>query len=174
MDVRGDAALTARLLLRGTGLAGVFVVVGGALAAAGATRGWYLAVADLRMLGEQQGRVVASLAGIPGTPWGWLAVALGVTVAVIGARVAIDRPIPHVRLVLFVAAGAMLAVAVAAGLWSPSVDRVAGSDASDLVALADRLPTGIELTVVVQRGPGPVLLGIAALLVAAAALACED
>jgi hypothetical protein len=172
--VRGDAALTARLLLRGTGLAGLTGTIGGALAVIAASRPWYRAVADLAMLGEEQGRTVGSLAGAPATPWGWGAVVLGVTAAVLGTSIALDRPQPHARRWLLAISAALAGLAGAGYLLRPGLGQVAGSDGESLRELAERLPTGIELTVVVRPGSGPLLLLVAAAIVGVGALLAED
>jgi hypothetical protein len=172
--VRGDATLTARLLLRGTGLAGLTTVAGGVLAAVAATRPWWLGVAELSMLGDQQGRTVASLPGVPGTVSGWLVVLLGVSAAVVGTNVALDRPHPHARRLLLLAAALLLLLAATVTWWRPSLDRVAASDADRLLELAERLPSGVELAVSVRPGPGPLLVALAAVLVAGGALAARD
>jgi hypothetical protein len=164
-DVRGDAALTARLLLRPTGLAGLAVTVGGAVAVLAATRPWYRAVADLTMLGEQQGRTVASLHGVPSTVLGWVAVAVGLSAVLLGAGIAIDRPGPHARRSSLGAAVALGTIAATAMAVRPALERVAGSDGGDLLELAGRLPSGVELAVTVRPGPGPLLLVLAAFLV---------
>jgi hypothetical protein len=173
-DVRGDAALTARLLLRGTGLAGLTVTVGGALAVIAASRPWYRAVADLTMLGEQQGRTVASLAGAPATPWGWGAVLLGVAAAVLGTSIALDRPQLHARRWLLAIAAALAVLAGAGYLLRPGLAQVAGSDGEGLRELAERLPTGVELTLAVRPGSGPLLLLVAAAIVAVGAVLADD
>jgi hypothetical protein len=172
--VRGDAALTARLLLRGPGLAGMTATVGGAVAAIAATRPWYLVIAELSMLGDEQSRTVASLSGVPTTVWGWLVAALGLVVAVVGTNVALDRPPPHARRWLTAAAAVLGVLAGAALLARPALARVAGRDGQDLLELAERLPDGIELTLSVQVGPGPLVLGLAATLVGVGAFATRE
>jgi hypothetical protein len=172
--VRGDASLTARLLLRGTGLAGLTTVVGGGMAAIAATRPWYLGVAELSMLDDQQERTVASLAGVPGTVTGWLVVLLGVSVAVLGTNVALDRPHRHARRLLLLAATLLLLLAAVVTWRRPPLDRVAAGDADRLLELAERLPSGVELAISVRPGAGPLLVAIAAVLVGAGALAARE
>jgi hypothetical protein len=172
--VRGDATLTARLLLRGTGLAGAVVVLGGGLAAVAATRPWYLAVAEMTMLGDQQGRTVASLAGVPATVLGWVVVALGLAAAVLGTNVALDRPPPHARALLLAVSAVLLVVAATVALRRPPLERVAADDADRLLALADRLPTGVELAISVRPALGPLVVGFAALLIGGGALAARE
>jgi hypothetical protein len=172
--VRGDAALTARLLLRGPGLAGLLTVLGGALAAFAATRPWYLAVAELSMLDDRQGRTIATVTGVPATTVGWIAVALGLTAAVVGANVAIDRPHPRARSLLLATASSLVAVAIAAAVRRPELERITGSEAERLLELAERLPVGIELAVTVRPGIGPTLVGVAAVLIGIGALAVGD
>jgi hypothetical protein len=172
--VRGDATLTARLLLRGPGLAGLTTVAGGGLAAIAATRPWYLGVAELSMLGDQQGRTVATLAGVPGTVSGWLVVLLGVCAAVLGTNVALDRPHPHARRLLLLTATLLLLLAAVVSWWRPPLERVAAGDAARLLELAERLPSGVELVVSVRPGLGPALVALAAVLVGGGALAARD
>ena len=172
--MRGDAALTARLLLRGPGLAGVVVTLGGALAALAATRPWYVATAELSMLDDQQSRTVTALAGLPETVLGWVALALGLTAAVLGANLALDRPHPHARTLLLSTASSTFAVAVGAAVRRPALERVAGPEAERLLELAGRLPAGVELTVSVRPGIGPILLGVAAVLIGGGALGFRD
>jgi hypothetical protein len=172
--VRGDAALTARLLLRGPGLAGVVVTLGGALAVLAATRPWYVTVAELSMLDDQQSRTVATLAGVPETVLGWVALALGIVAVVLGANLALDRPHPHARTLLLSAASSMVGVAIGAAVRRPALERVAGPEAEGLLELAGRLPAGVELTTWVRPGIGPTLLGVAAVLIGGGALGSRD
>jgi hypothetical protein len=172
--VRGDAALTARLLLRGPGLAGVVVTLGGALAVVAATRPWYVAVAELSMLDDQQSRTVAALAGVPETVLGWVALALGIVAAVPGAYLALDRPHLHARTVLLSVASGLVAIAIGVAVRRPALERVAGVEAEGLLELAGRLPAGVELTFSVRPGIGPTLLGVAAVLIGGGALGSRD
>jgi hypothetical protein len=172
--VRGDAALTARLLLRGPGLAGMTAVLGGALAAVAATRPWYRAVADLTMLGEQQARTVATQAGLPRTVSGWVVVGLGIAAVAVGATCALDRPFPRARRWLWSIAVVLGVLAGAAVTLRPPFERVAGGNGTDLLELAERLPHGVDLTLSVQTGSGPPLLLLGALLVGVGASALRD
>jgi hypothetical protein len=164
--VRGDAALTARLLLRPQGLAGLAAVVGGAVAVTAARRSWYVAVAELSMLGEEQRRVVGTLPGIPSTLGGWAAVGLGALAIVVGAAVALDRPPAHAPGVLAGCGVALGLLALAAWLRRPPLSRVLGEETPELVALAERLPVGLDLAVAVAPGSAPAWLTAAAAAVA--------
>jgi hypothetical protein len=172
--VRGDAAMTARLLVRAQGLAGLAAVAGGVTALAAARLPWYVASTDVRMLGEGQRRVVATLAGVPASPWGWLAVLAGLAALILGVGIAVDRPLPRARLGLLVVA-LLLTVAGVAGLTMvPDLLRVAGAEATRLRGLGDRLPVGVSLEVIVVRGIGPVLTLLAAALVTAGGAGARD
>jgi hypothetical protein len=165
--VRGDAALQARLLLRGTGLAGVTIAAGGVVALVGAYRPWHAVTAELAMLGEDQRRPVAELAGWEAHPWGWLVPALGIAAMVMGVALAIDRPPMRARPLLLATAGGLAASASLGALIPPEVNRfdIAGSRLRELSQLADRLPQGVELSFSVGTGPGLWLtLGAAGLI----------
>jgi hypothetical protein len=174
--VRGDATLQARLLLRGTGVAGAGMAVGGGLAVVGAYRPWYAVTAELTMLGEDQTRAVAELAGWEAHPWGWVIPAVGLLAVALGVAVAIDRPAARTRLVALVGCG-LLAAAVAAGaMLRPGVDRfdIAGSRLRELVDLADRLPEGVELSFAVAVADGVWVTAGAASLVLLGTLGARE
>jgi hypothetical protein len=172
--VRGDATLAARLLLRGTGLAGLTAAVGGGVAVVAASRPWYVAVARVEMLGDDQSRPVSGLAGVPGTPWGWIVLAAGILAVAVGLAIAIDRPPPRARPVLWATAGAVAAAAVAALAAPADLTRVAGVGASDLLEVAEELPVGVDVTMWTTTGSGVHLALAAAALVAIGAAAARD
>lgn len=174
--MRGDATLQARLLLRQTGIAAAGITLGGFAALVGAYRPWYAVTAELTMLDEDQTRSVAELAGWTAHPWGWLIPALGVLAIGLGIATAIDRPPARTRPLLFGTAG-VLALCALAGSWRrPDVDRfdIAGSRLRELVDLADRLPTGVELEFDVAVAHGVWLTLLAAGVVIAGALAARE
>lgn len=172
--MRGDAALTARLLLRPAGLAGVLVAVGGATAVLATTRPWYETVADLEMLGRTDGRVVASLTGVPETAPGWATLVLGVAAVVLGISVALDRPAPWTVPALAGIAAALALTALWAALTGPTLGAVVADEASSLLALRDGLPTGVTLELTVRRGVGPWFVVMAAVAVGIGALGARD
>lgn len=169
--MRGDALLYLRLLRRARGLLGVLSATAGAAALVAAYLPWYQVAASVDMLGGEQSRPVASLAGWQAHPWGWLVPALALVAVVVGVALAVDRPLPFTRDVEL-AAGLGLAAAVSAGgLLFPPVSRfdVAGSRLRELAGLADRLPEDVALTFAVRAGVGLwVTLAAAALLVVVA------
>ncbi len=168
-------ALTARLLLRASGLAGVVVALGGVLAVVAATRPWFTAVAEVAMLGVEQNRAVAALTGVPDTPGGWLTLAAGLVAVVLGAAAALDRPPASTRTVLL--GCALLLVSAAGWAWvgpGPSLARVAGGEGDQLLDLAGRLPSGVDLQLSVRAAMGPVLSAVAAVMVAVGTLAARD
>lgn len=168
--MRGDVELRARLLLRGAGLAGMVTAAGGGLAIAGATRPWHVAVAEVSMLGGQSSRTVASLHGLPETPGGWTAAALGVVALAAGVLLALDRTPVRGRLVAGAAGGALLVVGVLALIVVPDVGAIATEATDELLRTREQLPVGIELELRSTVGAGPwwVLAGAATAIVGAA------
>lgn len=174
--MRGDAALQARLLLRGTGLAGTAVALGGALAMIGAYRPWHAVTVELTLLGAEQSRPVADLAGWEAHPFGWLVPALGLLTIGLGVALAVDRPPQRTRPVLLVAGVTLAVTAVVAALRPPEVGRfdVAGSRLRELSGLADRLPSDVELSFSVGHAHGLALTLAAAALVVVATLSARE
>jgi hypothetical protein len=174
--VRGDAALQARLLLRGSGLAGATVAMGGGLALLGAYQPWHAVTAELAMRNDEQSRPVAELAGWEAHPWGWLVPALGVAAIVLGAALVADRPPMRGRLWLLGTAGLLAGSAALGTLLPPEVNRfdVAGSRLRELSQLADRLPEGVELSFSVGLGPGVWMTAAAAVLIVAGTLGARE
>lgn len=173
--MRGDALLTARLFLRGDGLAGAVIAAGGALAVLAATRAWYQAMAEVAMLGTEQGRAVGVVRGLPATAPGWVALTLGVIAVVLGVACALDRPLPKSRLVLLVVALG-LAGAAAYGWLGPAPDLagVAGREGRELLGLAERLPLGVAIELDVRPAAGQWLTMVGATLVAGGVLAARE
>jgi hypothetical protein len=172
--VRGDAALSARLLLRRSGVAGLLAVLGAASLAVAATRPWHRAVADLSMLGDRQGRTVATMEGLPGTWWGWTLLAVALVAAGLGAATALDRPPASARRALVLTGVLALAVAAVATLRAPSIEQLVGPDGADLLALADRLPSGVELEVTARLGPAPMMAVAGGLLILLAVALADE
>ncbi len=172
--MRGDVTLTARLLLRGTGLAGLTAAAGGVLAIVAVTRPWYLAVARLEMLGEDQTRPVESVPGLPTVPWAWLAFVAGLVALGVGLAVAIDRPFPRSRSVLLGATVVLAGAGIAALTGPVDAAAITGQEARELLALSDELPVGVAVEVSAARGAGIQLTLVAAALVAVGAAAARE
>ena len=174
--MRGDATLQARLLLRGTGVAGAGVAAGGVLALIGAYRPWYAVTARLTMLDEEQASAVAELAGWQAHPWGWLVPALGVVAVALGVAMALDRPPARTRPLLLATAGLLGAASALGALLRPGVGRfdIADSRLRELLDLAERLPEGLELGFSVAVADGVWVTAAAALLTAVGALAARE
>jgi hypothetical protein len=172
--VRGDAALTARLLLRGTGLAGLLAAAGGALALRGAFGPWYRAVAVVAMLGAEDDRTIATVAGLPDTVGAWAAAGLGSLAIVLGLAIAFDRPPHWARWGLALVAGGLLLCAAVAAVRVPPVDTVAAGAGAELEALADRLPTGVQLEVATTVAVGVWRVVVAGVMVAIGAAAARE
>jgi hypothetical protein len=173
--VRGDAALTARLLLRGTGLAGLLATVGGGLVIGGALAPWRLTVAQVTMLGHDEERVVAATRGLPGTVGGWVVAVAAVAIVVLGLLVAVDQPPRGARWwVVGLGLGCFL-VAVGTLMSPPPTE---GLDAAQVLASLGAeeatLPAGIEVVPGVRRGYGPGLVVLGALLAILGGLAARE
>lgn len=174
--MRGDALLYLRLLRRARGLLGVVSAAAGVAALVSAYLPWYQVAATVDMLGGEQSRPVATLAGWQAHPWGWLVPALALVAVVVGVALALDRPVPFTRDVEL-GAGLGLAAAVSAGgLLFPPVSRfdVAGSRLRELAGLADRLPQDVQLTFSVRAGVGLWVTLAAATLLVLVAFAARD
>lgn len=173
--MRGDALLTARLLLRRDGLAGVVIAAGGALAVFAATQPWYHAMAEIAMLGTAQARAVGSVRGLPATVPGWVALGLGVAAVVLGVACALDRPPGRARAALAAVALGLVGAALYGWLGpAPELADVAGREGRELLGLAERLPLGIALELEVRPATGPLVATIAAILVAGGVLAARE
>lgn len=172
--MRGDAALTARLLLRGAGLAGVVAALGGVAVVLGAMRPWSVALAEVSMLGGTDERTVALLRGVPGTVGGWATALAGVAVIGLGMSIALDRPPARARALLGATAVVAGAIAIVHLLVVPDPLRIAGQEAVELVALRDRLPVGVELELRSAAASGPWWVAGGALLGLVGAAAARD
>ena len=154
--MRGDATLTLRLLLRGSGMAGLCVAAGGALALTGAFAPWRATVAEVSVLGATDERVVSVVHGIPTTVTGWLVAVLGLAALGLGLSIALDRPPARGRLMVVAVAAACLLVAAAVLVLGPTG---AGPDQAELLAglgaETGQLPADVEVTGRRRHGVGP-------------------
>lgn len=166
--MRGDVALTARLLLRREARPGLGMALGGATMAAATLLPWNETLTRVSMLGVTDERVTSTLRGVPGEPRAWVVAGLGVLCLVAGLGVAVDRP--RARPAPLAAAASIAAVLASWALLAvgPAPGEPDGSGHLDLTA---DLPVGVEVVVVTVPGPGPWLavLGAALALVGAAA-----
>jgi hypothetical protein len=172
--VRGDAALTARLLLRGAGLAGVTAAAGGLVLIVASLRAWSVTLAEISMLGGAEDRTVAVLRGVPATPGGWVALLAGTAAVVLGLAIALDRPPPHARTLVAAVGTLAAAAAVASLVVVPDPARIAGPDAAELLALRERLPVGVDLELRTAPSSGPWWALTGALLAVTGAGAARD
>ena len=150
--MRGDTSLAARLFLRGAGLGGTAVTIGGAALVVAALSAWSITSAQVTMLGEVDSRTVGTVRGVPAMWAGWVALAAGTVAVLAGPLLALGRgPSATRSTIAVVAALGFVAAAVTLALGP-------GSDAAtstDLAALAERLPVGVELQVDVATARGP-------------------
>lgn len=167
--MRGDAGLTARLLLRGAGFAGVVTAVGGGVVIAGALRPWYAIVAEVSMLGGVSERTVAWLPGFPATSSGWAVACLGLVVLGLGVLVALDRQPVRARAFTVGIGVVTLAVAAFAAVSVPGLEAIAAETSRELLDVRDQLPVGVELELraIATSGPWWVAAGAATAIVGA-------
>ena len=161
--MRGDVTLTLRLLLRGSGMAGLCVAAGGALAMTGAFAPWRTTVAQVSVLGTTDERVVSVVHGIPATVTGWVVAALGLAALALGLSIALDRPPSRGRLLVVAVATACLLVAASVLVLGPAGG---GPDQADLLARlgaeSGQLPADVEVTGQRRHGVGPWLAAVGA------------
>lgn len=167
--VRGDVTLTARLLLRWSGVAGVCVALGGSVMLLAAWSPWYAVIVEVTMLGDTNARTVAALRGVPWTWTGWTVAVLGVGGVVLGALVAIDRTPLRARLAAVVLGVGAGVVAVVAVVTIPEVSVIASGATDQLVAAGTDLPRGVDLELhgIAAAGPWSAMGGALAVVLGA-------
>lgn len=160
---------------RGSGLAGLVAAGAGVAAVVAVAKPWYEAAAELSLLGAADDRAVVVLVGWTVVP-GIVAGVAGLVAAALGTALAIDRHPGWARRGLLVAAFAMAVAGTVAQLHRPSLDRFPddASALSDLRAVVDELPVGVELTLSVRPGIGSAVAIVAAALVVVAVAAARD
>lgn len=166
--MRGDVALSLRLLARPDALGGLIAAISGCVALASAYLPWYEVAATLDLLGVTDARGVANLAGWQAHPWGFLVPLLSLVAIVAGIATAVDRPLPIRRDIVLYSGLGLAATVIAGGLLFPTVSRfdVAGSRLRELAALSGRLPEDVDLSFAVRPAVGLWLtLAASALLV---------
>lgn len=170
--MRGDAGITAGLLIRPSGLAGLAMAVGGGLVIGSAFAPWRTTVATVTMLGLDDERVIDAQRGLPTIPGGWVVAALGVVIVGLGLAVALDRPPPRVRSIVTAAVVLAAAVAVGTVVLVPGGPPPAPGDLlSALGAEGGQLPSDVEVAGEVRRGDGP-WLAVAGAVVTLAGVVC--
>jgi hypothetical protein len=151
--VRGDAALTVRLLLRGPGLAGTTIAVAGVLGGVSTLLPWQHEVERVELLGGRGERTLSTVRGLPGEPLAWLVLAAAIVLIWLGLTLALDRPPMRARLAAAMAAVVLVGAGAAAASVGQgrSAAETASSDRNGEVAL----PVGVEVTTVNRTGMGP-------------------
>ncbi len=171
--MRGDAALTVRLLLRGPGRAGTTIAVGGVLGVVSTLQAWQHEVQRVELLGGSGERTVATIRGVPEEPLAWLVLGAAVLLLWFGLALAIDRPPVRARLAAGVAA-AVLVLAGASAALGESAGSAAASDGAAARWSEVALPVGVEVTTVHQTGPGPWLALAGGILALGGTLAARE
>ena len=170
--MRGDAGITAGLLIRPSGLAGLAMAAGGGMVIGSAFAPWRTTVATVTLLGLDDERIIEAQRGLPAMPSGWIVAALGVVIVGSGLAVALDRPPPRVRSIAAVAAILAAVVAVATVMLAPGgPPPETGELLSSLGAEGGQLPSDVEVAGEVRRGYGP-WLAVAGAVVTLAGAAC--
>jgi len=171
--VRGDAALTARLLLRGPGRVGTTIAVAGVLGVVSTLLAWQHEVERVELLGGSGERTLSTVRGVPDEPLAWLALAAAVLLLWLGLALAIDRPPMRARLVTAVAATVLVLAGSLAALDEPA-GPAAASDGATTPRSEVALPVGVEVTTVHRTGPGPWLALTGGILALGGALAARE
>ncbi|MDP8927837.1 MAG: hypothetical protein M3O70_04455, partial [Actinomycetota bacterium] len=149
--MRGDLALQLRVALRPRGILGIAGAVAGIVGVVAVYLPWYELDAKLTLLGHTRWRSIATLAGWQAQPWIWVAATLSVVTAAIGVAVALDRPPPTTRRILFALALALGALAGLSALLVPPSSRfLADTRFDQLEAVAGRLPEDVALRLTVH------------------------
>ena len=170
--MRGDAGVTAGLLIRPSGLAGLAMAAGGGLVIGSAFAPWRITVATVTMLNHDDERIIAAQRGLPTIPSGWLVAALGVAVVGLGLAVALDRPPPRARSIAAVAAVLAAIVAAVTVVLVPGGPPPETADLlSALGANGGHLPSDVEVAGEVRGGTGP-WLAVAGAVVTLVGAAC--
>lgn len=163
--MRGDLALQLRTALRPRGIFGIAGVVAGFVGVVAVYLPWYALEADVTLLGHSRGGSIATLPGWQAQPWVWLAAAISLVAAAVGAAVALDRPLPSTRAILFVLALTLGALAGLSALLVPPTSRfLADTRFDELEAVAGRLPGDVALRVTVRPAIGLWITSIVAAL----------
>jgi hypothetical protein len=163
--VRGDLALSARLLLRPEGIGGSTMALGGGLLVAATLVPWRRAVAAVDMLGRSDIASIGTTTLLPG-PAGWAIGTAACLLVVCGVGIAIDRPLPRAGAVAILAVAVAVTAALAVSLPVPTPEDIAGMRVAELATIADQLPSGVSVTFAAQPAAGVWLLtsGIVAAL----------
>lgn len=170
--MRGDTAVTLRLLLRRPGLAGLVAGFGGGAALLALLLPWHELVTTVELLDLTSRRVEARTVG-SATPWGWVAALSGALAVWLAGGVAFDRPVRWAPGGLLLAAALLAVGGLGALLLLPSVESyVAASD--PLHRVAEQLPEGVGLQLHVRASIGPWLTLGGAVSVAVGALNAHD
>lgn len=173
--MRGDLALQLRIALRPRGLLGVAGAVMGVAGVTAVYLPWYELHADVTLLGHTRGGSIGVLAGWQAQPWIWLAAAISIAAAVVGMAVALDRPPPSTRRILFALALALAALTGLSALLVPPRTRfLTDTRFEQLEAVAGRMPDDVALRLTVQLGIGLWITLTAAALLLLAAFATRE
>lgn len=171
--MRGDAALTARLLLRGPGLAGTTIAIAGVLGVVSTVQAWRHEVERVELLGGSGERTLSTVRGVPEQPLAWLVLVAAVVLLWIGLALALDRPPMRARLAAGVAALILILTgAIAMSGHGPGSAPPDGGEATRASAVA--FPVGVEVTTVHRTGPGPWLALAGGILALAGTLAARE
>lgn len=170
-----DAAVTARLVVRPSGLAGVVAALAGLAAARAAAEPWHEVALSIRMLGGEQARVLEEVAAVA-VPWAVLAAAAGLVATVLGTSLALDRHPGWTRPVLVGSAGSLLVAGVVPLLLPPPLARLGDPAGAleEVAALGSGLPSGVSMALSVRPGAAPVVAAGAAVVVLGATLAARE
>lgn len=173
--MRGDLALQLRVALRPRGILGIAGAVAGVVGVVAVYLPWYELDAQVTLLGQTRGRSIATLAGWQAQPWIWVAATMSMLAAGVGVAVALDRPPPTLRRILFALGLALGALAGLSVLLVPPSSRFLADPRFDqLEAVAGRLPEDVALDLTVQPASGLWITLTVAILLLLAAFAIRE
>ncbi|MEX2549104.1 MAG: hypothetical protein WD638_02670 [Nitriliruptoraceae bacterium] len=170
--MRGDAALTVRLLLRGPGLAGTTIAVAGVLGVVSTLLAWQLEIERVELLGGGGERILSTVRGLSGEPLAWLVLAAAILLIWFGLTLALDRPPTRARSVAALAAVVLMAAGATAVIVGQGHTPAEATDRTRDGEVA--LPVGVEVTTVHRTGTGPWLAVASGALALGGALAARE
>lgn len=147
------------------------MTVGGVVLVVAAFSAWSVTFAQMEMLGGVDSRPVGAARGVPTMLAGWITLATGILALVAGPLLALGRGPSATRVTMAALAAFGFTTAVVVLVLGPHLNIAASPD---LEALAERLPTGVELETTVATARGPWLTAIGAAIALAGCVGTRE